>query len=358
MREKQTIDQLIKVSEIYHEPTVMDFARGREILERFPDAERHEVPSHWKIPHLHGFEGSAENWLQIKRNVLILGVKKSLTARANSRSSHFIAPSHSNGCTMSCVYCYVPRRKGFANPITLFYNIEQILGYLERHAGRQGIKSEPDHIDPEYWVYEIGENSDVSVDAALCDNVKDLVELFRDLPNAKLTFATKFVNRDMLEYDPRKKTRIRFSLMPQRIAKVIDVRTSLIKDRIGAINDFYDAGYEVHVNFAPVVYYEGWYQDYGRLLEELDDSINDQVKDQLACEVIFLTHNTNLHDVNMTWHPKGESLLWKPDLQETKYSQTGGRNLRYKRNLKADLVDQLKELIEEKMPYCRIRYAF
>jgi hypothetical protein len=42
-------------------------------------------------------------------------------------------------------------------------------------------------------VYDIGENGDLSVDAAICDNVKDLVATFRDIPNAKGSFATKFV---------------------------------------------------------------------------------------------------------------------------------------------------------------------
>ena len=77
-----------------------------------------------------------------------------------------------------------------------------------------------------YWVYDIGENSERSVDALICDNVHDFIALFRDRPNAKASFATKFVNREMLGFDPRRKTRIRFSLMPQSIAKVVDVLRS------------------------------------------------------------------------------------------------------------------------------------
>src|SRR3712207_8737648 len=39
-------------------------------------------------------------------------------------------------------YCYVARRKGNANPITAFVNIEEILGSIERHAAKQGMKLE------------------------------------------------------------------------------------------------------------------------------------------------------------------------------------------------------------------------
>jgi len=354
----ENVDRLIDIKEIYLEPEIKNYQRGIEILRKYPEAKRIEVASHWKIESLYGNEGSIEDWIKIKKNILVLGVKKALTARPNTRSSHFVAPSQSNGCTMACSYCYVPRRKGFANPISVFVNIEQISKYLFRHAQRQGIKEPGDQVDSKYWVYEIGENSDCSIDAAISDNIKDLIHLFRVIPNAKATFATKFVNRNLLDYDPEGKTRIRFSLMPQYISKIIDVRTSLIKDRIEAVNDFVEAGYEVHLNFSPVVYYEGWEKDYDELLTQVDDTLSQKSKDQLKCEVIFLTHNDRLHEINMGWHPKAEEYLWNPELQETKFSQTGGKNVRYKRGLKSLLVDTFTHKLTEKLPYCEIRYAF
>lgn len=358
MLHNKTIEDLLQIKEIYLEPEVRNYARGREVLAKYPDAKLIEVPSHWKIPQLHGNEGSVEDWMKIKRNVLILGIKKSLTARPNERSSHFVAPSHSNGCTMSCVYCYVPRRKGFANPISLFVNIEQIIGYLTRHAAKQGTKVTNDTIDPKHWVYDIGENGDCSADAAISDNVKDIMDAFKTIPNAKASFATKFVNREMLQYDPQLKTRIRFSLMPHNLSRIVDVRTTPISERIAVMNDFVDAGYEVNVNFSPVIYYDEWEEDWLNLFEELNEVMNERTKKQLVAEVIFLTHNDRLHDVNMGWHPKGEELLWRPDIQETKFSQTGGKNVRYKRGLKKDLVDTFVDMMHTHMPYCGIRYAF
>jgi spore photoproduct lyase len=358
MLHEKTIDHLLTIHEIYHERNVSEYARGREILAKYPDAKLVEVTSHNQIPELFGFEGSVEDWLWNKKNVLILGTKKALNARPNTRSSHWVAPSQSNGCTMSCSYCYVPRRKGYANPITTFVNIEHIMGYLTRHAGRQGKKLLPDAIDPEYWVYEIGENGDCSADAAICDNVKDLVRLYTTLSNAKLTFATKFVNREMLRYDPQKKTRIRFSLMPHQMSKLVDVRTTPVSDRIAIMNQFREAGYEVNVSFAPVIYYEGWLDDWRKLFTEMNEVLDEETKKQLATEIIFLTHNEPLHNVNMLWHPKAEEVLWRPDIQQVKYSQTGQRNVRYKNNLKRELVNKLVNLCTELIPYCTVRYAF
>ena len=164
---------------------------------------------------------------------------------------------------MACAYCYVPRRKGFANPITTFVNIEAIMRAMAgTPASCPAAGPEPSQVDPHLCVYEIGENGDCSADALLSDNLRDLVAMFRLLPNAKATFATKFVNRALLAYDPQRKTRLRFSLMPQRMSTLVDMRTSRIEERIAAVNDFVAAGYEVHLNFSPVIVYEGWQEDY------------------------------------------------------------------------------------------------
>ena len=349
---------LVDVKTIYLEPAVEEYARGRDILASHPDAERIPVTSHWKIPALHGNDGSAEDWLAIKRGCLVLGVKKALTFRPNGRSAHFIAPSTSNGCAMACAYCYVPRRKGFANPITLFVNIEQTCASLRRHVARQGRLAVPDQIDGDAWVYDIGENGDLSVDAAICDNVRDLVATFRELPTAKGSFATKFVNRALLGYDPQGRTRIRFSLMPEKVARVVDVRTSKLADRIAAIDDFVRAGYEVHVNFSPVIVYEGWEADWRELFHQLDAALSPASKAQLKAEVIFLTHNQQLHEVNMSWHPRAEDYLWTPRTQEGKVSEGGMWNLRYKAAWKKQWIARLLGVLDEVMPYCAVRYAF
>lgn len=350
--------QLLDIEKIYLEPAVRGYVRGQQILAQYPDAELVEVASHWQIPNLHGNEGSAEDWLRIKRSILVLGVKKALTMRPNGRSAHFIAPSTSNGCAMACAYCYVPRRKGYANPISIFVNIDETCRAIARHAGRQGTLSAPDQIDSKCWVYDIGENGDLSVDATICDNVKDLVGLFRGLPNAKGSFATKFVNSDLLSYDPQGKTRIRFSLMPDTVAKVVDVRTSGIAERILAIDDFVRAGYEVHLNFSPVIVYAGWEDDWRRLFDQIDDALSAGAKDQLRAEIIFLTHNAQLHEVNMQWHPRAEQYLWTPETQQLKRSEGGMFNLRYKVAWKRQWLARFQELLAERLPYCHVRYAF
>lgn len=259
---------------------------------------------------------------------------------------------------MACSYCYVPRCKGYANPVSVFVNIDDITRAIARHAGRLGSKPEPNTVDPIAWVYDLGENGNLSLDAAVSDNVRDLVAAFRVIPNAKGSFATKLVNRDLLAYDPQGRTRIRFSLMPEAVAKVVDVRTSPMPERIVAINDFVATGYEVHANFSPVIVHEGWEPEWHALFQEIDDTLTAEAKAQLKCEIIMLTHNEKLHEVNLAWHPKAEELLWRPDLQEPKWSQSGMRNLRYLVSWKRKWLDQMLSWGEALIPYCEVRYAF
>lgn len=349
---------LLDVRRLWVEPEALDNARGQQIRSRFPDAEIVEVASHWNIPELHGNSGNVERWVRTKAENLVVGQKKSLSARPNGRSSDFVAPSTANGCALACAYCYVPRRKGFANPITVFTNIDKIVRYVERHVGRQGVKPGPNQCDPAAWIYDIGENNDCSVDAMVSDNVADLISAFSQLPTAKASFATKFVNRDLLDLDPRGRTRIRFSLMPTHDARLLDIRTTSIGERIAAINDFIAAGYEVHLNFSPVVIRDGWHHDWAQLLQEIDDCTGAEFKAQAAVEIIMLTHNEQLHDVNMGWHPAAENILWRPDIQQDKQSQNGMQNVRYRNTIKRDAITDLTDLIATHTPWLTLRYAF
>ncbi|MDX6763126.1 spore photoproduct lyase family protein [Streptomyces sp. F8] len=357
-RDSPAARRLLSVRAIFAEPAAAASPRGRQVLARYPDAEIVPVDSHWRIPDLHGNEGNVDRWVRIKTETLVLGEKKTLTTRPNGRSADWIAPGPANGCAMACAYCYVPRRKGYANPVTVFTNIERTIAHLSRHIARLGPKPEPNQCDPAAWVYDIGENSDCSVDALISDNVADLVHAFARWPAAKASFATKFVNPDLLLLEPRGRTRVRFSLMPPSDSRLLDIRTSPVEDRLAAAADFLDAGYEVHFNLSPVVLRPGWEGDWAQLLRNMDDVLPARVKDQAAAEVIMLTHNKDLHELNLGWHPRAEDVLWQPRLQEPKRSQNGSWNVRYRGGVKGGAVAVMRELVAAHAPWLGIRYAF
>jgi spore photoproduct lyase len=295
--------------------------------------------------------------MQNKREVLVLGIKSGLTHTKNGRSADFIAASNSNGCLSSCQYCYVARRKGGSNPLTIFVNIEEIAHSIRKHQKKLGAKPEPNQCDDKFWTYDIGCNADLSADSFVCDNPGFLVREFATMDFAKATFATKTVHDDYwLALDPKGKTRIRYSLMPQKVARYVDIGTSPISERIQSVNRLIDADYEVHFSFAPIIIYENWREDWSELWREIDETLSAKAKAQLKCEAFFLTHSADLHEINMQWNAKGEEFLWKPELQVPK--KTAPDTLVYDYSFRRRELAEYEKDLAKHLPYCPVRYSF
>ena len=330
---------------------------AQAILERFPNAEVIEVDQHWRIPEL--AEADPSQWIRTKNDVLVLGVKTTLSHQKNGRSADYIAASVSNGCLSSCQYCYVARRKGGSNPLSLYVNIEQIADAIEKHSVRLGAKLVPNQTDPSLWTYDIGCNADLSLDAMVCDHPQYLIQRFSEMKYAKATFATKTVNEDAwLRVDPKGHTRIRYSIMPASIARYVDIRTSPIEDRMRSVNRLIDAGYEVHLNFSPIIMYGGdqWRKDWLETFDQLNDILSPKAKEQLACEAFFLSHSEAVHELNMQWNPKGEEFLWAPEIQAPKTNKEDV--LVYNWSLRRDALGWFENAVGKKLPYCPVRYSF
>ena len=330
---------------------------AEETLQKFPEAKVIKVKSHNRIKEL--YEMDPKQWIKAKKDYLVLGIKKDLTHQLNTKSSDYIAASSTTGCIASCQYCYVARNSGSSNVAKAYVNINEIINSIDKHQKSLGRKTTPNQQDPSLWVYDIGCNNDNSLDALYTNNPIKVIEAFSKMENAKASLATKFVNEEAwLKVDPKGKTRIRYSLMPQEVSTFVDIRTSKISDRIKSMNNLVEAGYEVHANFSPVIVYGGdqWTKDWKKLWEEMNDTLTQKVKDQLKCEVIFLTHSQKLHDLNMEWNPKGEEFLVGQIYQHEKYNKPDV--LVYNYEDKKRLVDRFKNGINKYIPYCNIRYIF
>tara|TARA_R100000315_G_C5235680_1_gene147714 strand:+ start:2031 stop:2777 length:747 start_codon:yes stop_codon:yes gene_type:complete len=240
--------------------------------------------------------------------------------------------------------------------LTIASNTGDILTAINNHAFFTAV-DKPNQTHATYTTYDISCNEDFALHAKHHEWEK-IFEFFRDHPIAMGSFATKRVNPILTTFDPKQKIRIRFSLMPQKIANLHEPHTSKIIDRIKAINAFIEAGYDVHVNFSPVILYKNWLEDYADLFHMLDDYVDGPYKKDVLAEVIFLTHNEDKHLTNMENHPETEKQLWVPKIQEVKTSQYGGKNIRYRAGLKRKYINKFIELHDSIIPWNKIRYIF
>lgn len=278
--------------------------------------------------------------------------RNSMIIRPSGRSTDFISPSFGYGCLYNCSYCYMKRHK--PQGLDIAKNTMNILTEINNHCMFAEV-DKPNQTHNSYTTYDISCNEDFALHAKYHE-WQTIFDFFKEHPVAMGSFATKYVNVDLLNYDPQGKIRIRFSLMPQSISDKLEPNTSKIIDRIKAINAFIDGGYEVHINFSPVVVYDNWLEDYEYLFQMVDNYVDYQ--NEVKCEVIFLTHNENKHNYNLANNITGESLLWNTDIQENKVSQYGGKNIRYKHNLKAQYIKQWTDLHNRIIPKNEIRYIF
>lgn len=278
--------------------------------------------------------------------------RKSMIIRPSGRSTDFISPSFGYGCLYNCSYCYMKRH--LEEGLTIATNPEDILTAINSHA-MFAVVDKPNQTHDTLITYDISCNEDFCLHAKY-HKWEYIFNFFKEHPRAMGSFATKYVNERLYTYNPEGKIRIRFSLMPQFYADFLEPNTSSIEERIKAIDKFIEAGYDVHINFSPVIVTQGWLQNYKVLFQEVDRYVKN--KDKVKAEVIFLTHNKQKHEKNLDNQLPGEDLLWRPEIQEDKISEYGGKNIRYKTDLKAKFIKEWTNLHDEVIPWNTIRYIF
>ena len=266
---------------------------------------------------------------------------KSMKIRESGRSTDFISPSFGHGCLYNCTYCYMKRHKPVGLNIAL--NPETILGEMNSHLIFLGEKN-PNQTHKEFWTYDISCNEDFALHLKY-HKWQMIFDWFKYNDIGVMgSFATKYVNNELLKYnsldvDNKPRIRIRFSLMPEKFREILEPNTSKIIDRIKAVDKFIDAGYDVHLNFSPVIVTSESGKLYKNLFELINNNISNKNKKLVKSEVIFLTHNENKHHYNLRNNLPGENLIWNPDIQETKKSNFGqAENIRYNHILKRKMI--------------------
>jgi len=279
-------------------------------------------------------------------------VRKTFDIRPSGRSTDFISPSFGYGCLFNCSYCYMKRHQPYS--LTVATNINDILSVINNHA-MFAVVDKPNQTHDQYVTYDISCNEDFALHLRYYP-WEYIFDFFKEHPRAMASFATKYVNDKLLSYNAEGKVRIRFSLMPQYYADFLEPNTSPILDRIKAIDRFIEAGYDVHINFSPVIVHDRWLNHYEYLFKQVEEHV--KYKDLVKAEVIFLTHNEEKHKSNLVHGLNGEHLLWQPEIQENKISQYGGKNIRYEHKLKAKYIKQWTDLHNSIIPWNTIRYIF
>jgi spore photoproduct lyase len=270
---------------------------------------------------------------------------RTLVTKDNNNSANCIAPNLIYGCFGGCVdtYCYMSRYNG--RRVFVNTNVDEIFQSVVEWEKTYNKVS--DQQDPIYTMVDIACNTDlVLMQKHMPESLHDYLKRYDDHPQLNSTMATKYpalLKLDVTHFN--KPPRVRVSLMPQTYSNVLEPKMQKISSRIEDINRLKDLGWEVHINYSPVVFQRRWIQEYDDLFAEVK-----RVAGVNKCEVIVLTNHKNQMDKAS---PEAQELM--------KYSSEIKNNsgvMRYPIRDKTRLLQQWKQLYNKYFELETIRYIF
>lgn len=138
---------MFKPKAIYFEKEIENYELGKQLLKKYKEVPKLEIENHNNIEEMRKKQN--KEFMDMKRN-LIIGVRKTHKFVENHKTSDYLVPYTSSGCTAACMYCYLVCNYNKCAYLRLFVNREQMLDKIIKVAN----KSEKD------LTFEIGSNSD------------------------------------------------------------------------------------------------------------------------------------------------------------------------------------------------------
>lgn len=270
---------------------------------------------------------------------------KTLVTKPNNNSANCIAPNVIYGCFGGCnsSYCYMSRYNG--DRVFVNQNVDAIFNSVVEWE-KDYVKV-PDQQDPVYTMVDIACNSDlVLMQKHMPEPLIDYLKRYDDHPRLNSTMATKYPGLLKLDVNHfNKRPRVRVSVMPQIYADVLEPNMQKVHNRIEDINRLKLLGWEVHINYSPLIYVKGWSKEYDNLFKTVKE-----IAGENKCEVIALTN----HKLQMARSSaKAQELM--------KYSSEIKNNqgiMRYPLSHKTPLINKFKEIYSQYFDLSTIRYIF
>lgn len=330
---------MFKPKAIYFEKEIMNYPLGIELMDKYQDIPKVEIENHNNIEEMR--KKSNKEFADMKRN-LIIGIRKTHKFVENHKTSDYLVPYTSSGCTASCMYCYLVCNYNKCAYLRLFVNRETMLEKIIKTSE----KSEKE------LTFEIGSNSDLILENSITNNLVWTIENFQNAKQGKLTFPTKFdMVEPILPLNHQGKVIIRMSVNPEEIINKVEFGTSRLKGRIEAINRLKEAGYQVGILIAPVILVENWKELYTKLVQRLQADLSEKVKKDVFFEVIFMTYSYIHTKINEEAFPNSITLYDKDRM-----TGRGRGKYCYKNEVRKEAELFLRELMKRFFPNNKIEY--
>lgn len=160
-------------------------------------------------------------------------------------------------CPLDCSYCilqaYLKNK-----PLTLSVNRSQLENEVKNFLG--GKRSAAVRIGT-------GELTDSLALDWLTENSVFLAELFGKGEKCWLEFKTKTAEiKNLLSLKPLPNVVLAWSLNPEKVISEEEKGTASLASRLAAAKTAVEHGYRIGFHFDPIIHYEGWLEDYARVI--------------------------------------------------------------------------------------------
>ena len=325
--------------EILYEENIKNYELGKELLQKYKDVPMKVIENHNNIPEMR----SKQNYefTDIKKN-LIIGIRKTHKFVPNHKTSDFLVPYTSSGCTAMCMYCYLVCNYNKCSYLRLFVNREEMLDKIIKTSN----KSEQE------LTFEIGSNSDLILENTITGNLEWTIPKFAENNRGYLTFPTKFDMVDpILNLNHNGRVIVRMSVNPEKIIQRVEFGTSSLENRVKAINKLKEAGYKVGILIAPIILIDNWKEEYENLIKYLKENLSEKVKKDAFFELIFMTYSYVHKMINQDAFPNAIKIF-----DEEKMTGRGKGKYTYKEQERKEGEAFFREKMQKYFPNNKIEY--
>jgi spore photoproduct lyase len=170
------------------------------------------------------------------------------------------------GCLYDCTYCYLQEYQNIS--ATAFYvNFEKLYQEFDELLGQN-----PDKL----YRIGFGEYADSLFLDELMNYTNEISDyLSKHHKNYLIEYKTKSNNiSNLLKFKPTGKEVIGWTINTLKISESEEKHAGNFFERLEAMKKCADKGYFVAVHFDPVIYYDGWADDYKFIIDEIFNKID------------------------------------------------------------------------------------
>ncbi|RDY25494.1 spore photoproduct lyase [Romboutsia weinsteinii] len=338
---------MFKPKRIIFEKGTLDTPMGKDIYnyaKEHKDIEIITISSNQVKGHIPG-ENLHDQYREGKQT-LVVGIKKSLKFQSCKPSAHYQLPLVS-GCMGRCEYCYLNTQLGDKPFVRVYVNIEDILGQAKKYLEERL---------PDTTIFEGAATSDPIPVEPYTHSLRRTIEFFANEEKGRFRFVTKYNDVDeLLDINHNNHTEIRFSINTPRVIDTYEHHTASSEKRIEAAAKVAKAGYQVGFIIAPVFIYDGWQEEYKKLIQTIKYKLPKDFSEEIIFEVISHRYTTKAKNRILEIFPE-TTLPMSDENRKFKYGQFGYGKYVYTKEELSEMKELFKTEIEKVFPNSNIKY--